>query len=521
MKKLLVLPLALLALASCGGGASSSSTSVEEETPTVTVDLTGYTVQDLPIYSTYSIGGYTPSKGDTPVLVVPIEFSGDITYEQSNLDLIETAFTDEDLDTQGAFHSLREYYRLSSYGKLDFQVTITDVVDISYTPRQIENMGLMNGINTIMDEIKAAIESRYEDLTVFDSDSDGRIDAIDVIYLNSRPLLNQGGSQLWWNYTTLPTRGNDLRYEADVESPVPHLFFYSAYSSLDNGVYGNLPDTHTLIHETGHMLGAPDYYSGTGGEAPTGGSDMMDLNVGDHSAFTKMLYGWVNPMVPNADYEGDSFEITLRPFESSGDVLLLRNMDENPYNDTPFDEYLTLSYYTPTGLNEMDSKGYSERSYMGEGRIYDEAGLLVYHVDNRAVGYEIGSDGRYTDLGYVDDPKSETRSQGTYAFSNTGANCVDVEASAAQGQFMYGSEFRQMEVIPSTGRDLFPATGSDISAYAHFGDNDVLFQEGDYFDQMGFENVFPRGDAFNDGSVSPYCFEVLSMDQNGITLRVY
>ena len=56
----------------------------------------------------------------------------------------------------------------------------------------------------------------------------------------------------------------------------------------------------TVIHETGHVLGLPDYYSAstqTGGASwPSGimGSDMMMDNVGDHNGFSKWLLGWLD-----------------------------------------------------------------------------------------------------------------------------------------------------------------------------------------------------------------------------------
>ncbi|MFA6662467.1 MAG: hypothetical protein WCS56_05495, partial [Bacilli bacterium] len=56
-------------------------------------------------------------------------------------------------------------------------------------------------------------------------------------------------------------------------------------------------DAHTFIHETGHLLGAEDYYNYRGTSQPLGGLDMMDYNIGDHNLWTKMEYGWVDPIV--------------------------------------------------------------------------------------------------------------------------------------------------------------------------------------------------------------------------------
>ena len=48
--------------------------------------------------------------------------------------------------------------------------------------------------------------------------------------------------------------------------------------------YGE-PDSHTYIHETGHLLGLVDYYpTNVESDAPTFASDDSDVNVGIVSA---------------------------------------------------------------------------------------------------------------------------------------------------------------------------------------------------------------------------------------------
>jgi len=72
---------------------------------------------------------------------------------------------------------------------------------------------------------------------------------------------------------------------------------------ISNGYYSPNIDAHMLVHETGHMLGLEDYYSYSGLENPCGGVDMMDLNVGDHDAYSKMVLGWVNPYVVDGSHQ--------------------------------------------------------------------------------------------------------------------------------------------------------------------------------------------------------------------------
>ena len=88
---------------------------------------------------------------------------------------------------------------------------------------------------------------------------------------------------------------------------------------------------------------------------------MMDANVGDHNAFTKLLLGWVDPYVVTGNCS-----LTLSSFGASGDcVMICKNKAD------PFSEYYIIDYYTPDGLNAME-KGYSG--------LFSVAGVRVYHV---------------------------------------------------------------------------------------------------------------------------------------------
>ena len=73
---------------------------------------------------------------------------------------------------------------------------------------------------------------------------------------------------------------------------------------------------------------------------------MQDYNVGGHDPFSSYALGWGKAYIP-----AESMTINLKPFATSGEMILL-TPNFNKYN-SPFDEYILLEYYTPTGLNQL------------------------------------------------------------------------------------------------------------------------------------------------------------------------
>ncbi|MCI7527489.1 MAG: hypothetical protein MSA65_04215, partial [Mollicutes bacterium] len=169
-------------------------------------------------------------------------------------------------------------------------------------------------------------------------------------------------------------------------------------------------DAHTLIHETGHMLGAEDYYSYDGeSRGYSGGLDMMDLNIGDHSAFTKYLFSWVKPYLLDLSSSLNKFEITLNTFESSGDCLIIPS---SSFNNSPYGEYLIIEYLTNDYLNNFDSSScYYEGIY-----FYSTRGIRVFHVNSRLIKY-VGT--RNVFMNNNEYKLDEEANYTTYAYSNT------------------------------------------------------------------------------------------------------
>jgi len=301
-----------------------------------------------------------PSKGNSKVLVIPVEFT-DAKADTNMRSNLQTAFfgTSE----QTGWESLASYYYKSSYGKLNITGTVTEVFNTGNSSVYYQSL-YEDGEDFPEYRIMKAALGYFDDkidYAQYDSDNDGLIDAVYLVYTAEVDFEN---ADYWWAYTNeyLPDQSEYYdQKESDFYIFMGYDFFFETPAS---GKTLTL-NCETVIHETGHMLGIDDYYDYDRDKGPAGGiggGDMMDYNVGDHNAFTKLLLGWVDPYVANYDCT-----ITLSSFGKSGDCVMICKNDQNP-----FAEYFIIDYYTPDGLNAMAA---------GSSGLFSIAGIRIYHVD--------------------------------------------------------------------------------------------------------------------------------------------
>ena len=313
-----------------------------------------------------------PSSGNVQVLVFVVDFS-DFPAASSGMSIAQVNTAFNGLPNQTAYESLQSYYWKSSYGQLHITADVFGFYRASNPASYYENeyyklYATDKWGNYLYDEDEVTYPDSdliYElllfydnliDYSNYDSNNDGYIDAIYIIY--TAPVSFESGSDLWWAYQDI------YAYEGDIFDGVePYYFMWSGVDFFFENT--EEIDSRTIIHETGHLLGLEDYYDydpeGSTNHGGLGGADMMDNTVGDHNPFSKLLLGWVTPQVVN-----QSMTVQIRPFESSGDMLLIASN----WNGTIFTEYLIVSYYTPTGLNQADSQ-----------RIFTIPGIIIYHVN--------------------------------------------------------------------------------------------------------------------------------------------
>jgi len=449
------------------------------------------------------------SKGDNKLLVVPIYFTdSDVSTLEAKTTFIQNAFFGRSDHT--TYDSVAGYYNKSSYGQLKISGEVAPWynlgIDSSEWKTKINSIYMTASSIIVSKAVDYLKENNLINASDYDLDEDGYIDAVYAIYdhpfyFNGDDNVKENTDNLFWAYTYYTFEG-----ENGYNNISPYVNNYSWTSVNPIIQKDNRSYTNYLIHETGHLLGLSDYYNTHyspdehGGRdyhyQPTGQFDMMDYNIGDHSAFSKYLLNWLSPKVVKKGIEAT---IKLKPFVDSGECLLVPS---NKYNNSPFSEYLMIEYFTPTGLNKYTGQ-YNYIDKNGNRGIYtypQHHGLRIYHV-NATIGYYIKGSSNNVLLATLDDPNYKEKIAGKnvgldYAYDNSLS-----DAKAASGAPVF------YHLLESSGKNTFKDA---IPA-----NNDTLFKLGDDFGITTFKDF-----TFNDGSKANFTLKITHISTKEITLQI-
>lgn len=359
--------------------------SITPEVVSLTKTKLKYTYQDLSNNHRYAVDS-TPLSGNPKLLIVPIWFTNSNKYISSSYkervrDDIRKSYLGTDEET--GWKSVSSFYYEESKGKLNLDGVVTDWYEcgLSSTKFYSEQNGGVRTMN-LVSEVVDWYKSAYNDPTMesFDADENGYIDGVILIYgaPDYGSLSTSSDSSNMWAYCYWLQRPRGTP-----TNPVPNSFFWASYdfmygptNKVGDYAAGDTShcalDTHTYIHEMGHVLGLDDYYDYSGKYKPAGAFSMQDYNVGGHDPYSVMAFGWADPYVPT-----ETCSISIKPFQDSHDIILL---SPNFGSKSPFDEYLLLEFYTPTGLNKFDTD-YHYTTYYPQGPKI--SGIRLWHVDGR------------------------------------------------------------------------------------------------------------------------------------------
>ena len=398
------------------------------------------------------------------LLVVPIEFP-DYPFTSQMLADIDTLFNGNGAADTRYWESVSSYYKKASYGKINMHVTVAEKYTVSDNAKDVKT-GSRYSVNLAGTVLANYKNTHNSDGTEFDADHDGYIDTLYMVY--SAPDYSKVSSldnELFWAYR------HATGASKNVSSPTANSYMWASQDFMyTNGT--SRVDAHTFIHETGHLMGANDYYNynKASSRSPLGGIDMMDHNIGDHNVWTKMAYGWLDPI-----YVNGNAKVTLRTAQQYPEAVLIKD----GWNGTAFDEVIMLELSTPTNLNELDSK----TPYDSRPLVYDQPGIKMYHVDNR-LGKRVGSRVQWFE-------GTPTRSNiGSY--STVTANSDNSERNDTAPDYFYECGLIQQGKKATMLKNGAAGTNAD------------LFHTGDYFRFSDYHEFFLKDTTFDDGSTFDY-----------------
>ena len=464
-------------------------------------------------FAYYSYEEYLQTTGKSKILVIPVDFtdyraSDKLGGEDASQLNIYNSFFGESEDT--GWESVRTYYEKSSYGALTIEGEVTPWYNTTYSTnefckKQYSGYSEYSDYYTptwgLLDEVTSWAKNTLKiDLSEYDNDKDGFIDGVWMVYSCPEQYVssNIDTNEEYWAYTY----GNYKNYDNHTSASeiVPYIYCWGSYNFIYEGNYGK-PDAHTYIHETGHMLGLDDYYNydSDNVEGVSGGVDMMDYNIGDHNAYSKYLLNWTSPFVVDGSLKTTT--INLKPFESSGQFILL----SDNFNDSPFDEYILIEYYTPTGLNAKDTAGYTQ----GVG-TYTQSGVKISHVDSRILLDMYDEDDYWVGARWTESFEDNDLYYYSIGSSNTPSSSYNAESED-------NSPYRLYHLIEATNNFTF--TGNTY--YANYGNNNVLFHTNDTFSLNSYSKFFVETSKLNNGNALPYTVSIGSTNTDGsITITV-
>lgn len=463
-------------------------------------------------YTLWKNRGYPHFKsvGENNLLVVPLKIKGYEEYATSeNLKKINDSFFLEDsLNTLG-YYSLSEYYKISSYNKLNIKGEVTPWIDLDLTTKEISSSSISNytlDCGTYFPTEKAINyikENLNIDLTKYDNDKDGFIDGVYFIY-GCPTFLDDSSlsSSTFWNFTYYNVLNKN---KASISSPVLMTYSWSSFDMLSKGSDKTKLDTHTYIHEFGHQLGLNDYYdaSNSGGlnpyTSPMGGLDMMDNNVGDHSAFSKFALGWVNPYVVNGDY--GEVNIELKSLLSDGECIILPTKE---YNNTPFDEYFMIEYVKNDSINKLDSTAGYPSTFYTDGRIirfYSKNGIRITHIDARGVDANLDYTDSINDMIMTKFSNTASTKEGYYCPTNHNSYVLTSLISGNASRNTLGTFFvanNQDLIYEGTTIDFYSSSVNSRASMIPFSTN-----------------------RFDDGSFFNYSIKVNSISEDEVSITIF
>ncbi|GHV36230.1 hypothetical protein FACS1894178_7200 [Bacteroidia bacterium] len=290
--------------------------------------------------------------GEKHTLVILAEFTNK-TFTHTAAEF-EALMNQDNYTLGGNKGSVRDFYRINSYGKVDFHVTVIGPVSCPNTTAYYAQN------TSAWARSVAQLADPLVDYSIF-AGSTLFVPSFHIIFAGYGDESIDNGQQIWSHksqFTYLPADGVYLGAR------------YSCSPELSGNAGTNLTKIGVICHELCHTFGAPDYYDtdygNSGGEYPgTGKWDLMADGAWNASGacpaninmWQKILFGWVNPIELT-----EPTSVTNMPNSNDSAVAYWFQVNTNA-------ERYVLENRQKTGF-DLQVPGH---------------GLLIYHIDSNAV----------------------------------------------------------------------------------------------------------------------------------------
>ena len=492
---------------------SSSSSSSNLEVNTLEAKKASINYKNYTKYNASPISS-APCVGAAHILVIPVWFTDSGSYISNSgknnvrSDIEKTYFgTNEDT----GWRSVKSFYEEESHGALTYTGTVSEW----YSCGQASSYYATSSARTASLVTTASnwyFSNHSDARTNYDKDGDGYLDSVMLIYGAPDYLTAENSNTNLWAYCYWIQNSS----AQNASNPGANVFFWASYDFMYSSTkayqrtgksnYGGGDtsycslDTHTYIHEMGHVFGLEDYYDYSKTHNPAAGFSMQDNNVGGHDPFSSYALGWGKAYIPT-----ETTTIYLKPFQDTGEMILLSPSPDS--NNSPFAEYLLLEYYTATGLNKFDcDRQYNYPYDYPQGP--NTRGIRLWHVDARLVKYDRYS-GQYS---LTSNPPSQSN-EVKMAMSNTYDNgSIDEEYLSPLGSSYYNYNILQL-IRNNTSSNVNSFLNNNLKS----GD---LFKANDTFSMSTYKYQFVKNGKLNTNVDLGFTFTVNTIGTDSASITV-
>ena len=197
-----------------------------------------------------------------------------------------------------------------------------------------------------------------------------------------------------------------------------------------------------------------------------------------------MALGWAEPFVPTS-----TCTLEIKPFQDSHDIVLLSPR----FNSSPFDEYLLVEYFTPTGLNKLDSNYNYDGKYPLGPASY---GIRLWHVDARLVVIE-----KDMITGFTTNPN---QGEGKYVYPAM-SNTYDDEDYGS----ILGKDYYDYNILQCIRKDR-----TETYRPEYVIDSTDLFYDSDTFTMTRYSKQFVNDTSLNSGLSLGWSFTVNKISES-------